>query len=253
VTLCYNCIRLGHLAKECPGTIPICLCCKFVGHEVEDCPRMITKVESMNMRQENYEGSQETKGMLDNHKEKGSEEFQTTLVQLEEMMDVQKDVSFLEILKLKQCISTRIEDFDIDCVLDEETQVNIMTEETWEILGKPTVVPLLGRIGLFKGKVITLYGRVTNIPIIVHGTLIEEEFEVIKFVENIAPFPLLLGKTWIEKDHIKRKEEEEATEKKKQELRDFIARKIDRLIEEREDKLKQQRARELAFEVEIMQ
>jgi hypothetical protein len=142
------------------------------------------------------------------------------------------DVSLPEILKLKQRISERIEDFDIDCVLDEETQVNIMIEETWEILGKPIVVPSLGRIGLFKGNMITLCGRVTNIPIIVHGTSTEEEFEVIKFVENNAPFPLLLGKPWIEKDHIRRKAEEEATENKNQELRDFIARKIDRLIEE---------------------
>jgi hypothetical protein len=45
-----------------------------------------------------------------------------------------------------------------------------MTEETWEILGKPTMVPSLGRIGLFKGKMINLCGRVTNVPIIVHGT-----------------------------------------------------------------------------------
>jgi hypothetical protein len=37
----------------------------------------------------------------------------------------------------------------------------------------------------------------------------------------------LLGKTWIEKDHIWRKAEEEATEQKKQELRDFIAKKIE--------------------------
>jgi hypothetical protein len=36
LTLCYNYRRLGHLAKECPGTCPICLCCKIVGHEVED-------------------------------------------------------------------------------------------------------------------------------------------------------------------------------------------------------------------------
>jgi hypothetical protein len=54
LTLCYNCIRPGHLAKECPGTGPICLCCKVMGHEVEDCPRMIAKVENMNMRQEKY-------------------------------------------------------------------------------------------------------------------------------------------------------------------------------------------------------
>jgi len=58
----------------------------------------------------------------------------------------------------------------------------------------------------------------------------EEEFEVIKFVENNAPFALLIGKTWIEKDRIWRKEEEEATEQKKKELRDSMARKIVRLI-----------------------
>jgi hypothetical protein len=63
----------------------------------------------------------------------------------------------------------------------------------------------------------------------------------------------LLGKTWIEKDQIRRKAEEEATEKKKKELRDFIARKIDRLIEEQEDKSKQQRERELVVEVERTQ
>jgi hypothetical protein len=86
---------------------------------------------------------------------------------------------------------------------------------------------------------ITLCGRVTNVPMIAHGTSTEEEFEVIKFVENGSPFALLLGKTWIEKDQIKRKEKEEATGQKKQELRDFIARKIERLIEEQEDKSKQ--------------
>jgi hypothetical protein len=111
------------------------------------------------------------------------------------------------------------------------------------------MVPSLGRIGLFKGKMITLCGRVTNVHVIIHGTSTKEEFEVIKFVENIASFPLLLGKTWIKEDHIRRKEEEEATKKKKKELRDFIARKIDRLIEEREDKSKQHKTRELVVEV----
>jgi hypothetical protein len=142
-------------------------------------------------------------------------------------MDVHKYVSLLEILKVKQCISERIEDFNIDCILDEETNVNIMTEGTWKILGKPTVVPSLGRVGLFKGKMITSCGRVSNVPITVHGTSTEEEFEVIKFIGDITPFPLFLGKTWIEKDQIRKKEEEEATKKKKKEMRDFIARKID--------------------------
>jgi hypothetical protein len=54
----------------------------IVGHEVEDCPRMIDKLKRMNMRQEKYEGIQETKSMLENHKEKESEKAQTMLLQL---------------------------------------------------------------------------------------------------------------------------------------------------------------------------
>jgi hypothetical protein len=69
LTLCYNCRRPGHLAKECLGIGPICICCKSIGHEVEDFPRMIAKVEKMNMRQENYEEGQRTKDMLENQKE----------------------------------------------------------------------------------------------------------------------------------------------------------------------------------------
>jgi hypothetical protein len=115
-------------------------------------------------------------------------------------MDDHKDISWPEILKEKQRIVTRIEDFDIDCVLNEETHVNIMPKSTWEILGKPAMIPSLGRIGVFKGNMITLCGRVTNIPMISHETSTKEDFEVIRFVENNAPFHLLLGKTWIEKD-----------------------------------------------------
>jgi hypothetical protein len=89
---------------------------------------------------------------------------------LKEMMNVHKYVSLLEILKVKQHMDTRIGDFDIECVLDEETQVNIMIEDIWKILGKPTMIPSLGRTGLFKGKMINLCGRVTNVPIIIHGT-----------------------------------------------------------------------------------
>jgi hypothetical protein len=206
--LCYNCKRLGHISKEFPGIGPLCICCKAIGHEVEVFPRMIAKVENMNMRQENYKEGQETKGMLENHKNK---KLETMLLQLKEVMDDHRDISLPEILKERKCIVTRIKYFDIDCVLDEETHVNIMPERTREILGKPVMVPSLGRVGLFKGKMITLCRRDTNIPMIAHNTSTKEEFEVIKFVANNAPFPLLLGSTWIEKDQIRRKEEEKAT------------------------------------------
>jgi hypothetical protein len=57
----------------------------------------------------------------------------------------------------------------------------------------------------------------------------------------------LLGKNWVEKDQIRRKAEEAATEQKKKELRDFIAKKIERLIHEQEDKSMQLRAKDLGF------
>jgi hypothetical protein len=134
------------------------------------------------------------------------------LLQMNKNLNDHRDINLPEILKEKRCIKTRIRDFDIDCVLDEETPMNIMPESTWEILGRPTMIPSLGGIGLFKGKMITLCGRLTHVPMISHGALTKEEFEIIKFVENNAPLTLMLGKTWIDKDQIQRKEEEEATE-----------------------------------------
>jgi hypothetical protein len=62
-------------------------------------------------------------------------------------MEDHRDISLPGIVKEKQCIVTGIEDFDIDCVLYEETHVNIMPESTLEILGKPTMIPPLGRLG----------------------------------------------------------------------------------------------------------
>jgi hypothetical protein len=64
-----------------------------------------------------------------------------------------------------------------------------------------------------------------------HGTSTEEEFEVVKFIENNALFSMLLGKPWIEGDRARRKEEE-VLEQKKQELKDFMTRRIAHLIEE---------------------
>jgi hypothetical protein len=173
-------------------------------------------------------------------------------LQIRETLNNHREISLPKILKEKECIETRIGDFDIDCVLDAETQVNIMPESTWEILGKPAMIPSLGGIGLFKGNMITLCGRLTHVPMISHGTSTEEEFKVINFVENNDPFALLLGRTWIERDQIRRKEEEEAIEQKKKELMDFMARRIAHLIEEQEDKSKQLGTIDLAIEVERM-
>jgi hypothetical protein len=248
LTLCYSCRRPGHLAKECPGRRPSCLCCKAMDHEVLDFPRMIAKLDRMNMEQENHEKGQETKII-----EEPQKESETVLLKMKETLNDHRDTNLSEILKDKECIEARIGDYNIDCVLDEETQVNIMTERTWEILGKPAMIPSLGGIGLFRGKLINLCGRLTQTSMSAHGTSTTEEFEIVKFVENNTPFSMLLGKTWIEKDQIRRKQEEEDLEQKKKELRDFMARRITHLLEEQENQSKLLRTKDMDVEVERTQ
>jgi hypothetical protein len=83
-------------------------------HEVLDFPRMIAKVERMNMRQENPEEDQETKTM-----EEPQKESENVLLQMKETLNDHININLSEIFKEKECIETRIGDFDIDFVLDE--------------------------------------------------------------------------------------------------------------------------------------
>jgi hypothetical protein len=94
------------------------------------------------------------------------------------------------------------------------------------------MTPSLGGIGLFRGKMINLCGKLTKISMNDNKTSTEEDFEIIKFIENNAPFTMLLGKPWVEKYQARRKEEKEVLEKKKQELKYFMTRRITHLIEE---------------------
>jgi hypothetical protein len=101
-----------------------------------------------------------------------------------------------------------------------------MPEKTWEVIGKPAMIPSLGGIGLFRGKIVMLCGKIAQIPMTVNGTFIEEYFEIIKFIEDNAPFTMLLGKPWIEKDQSRKKEEENVLQQQRQELKGFMTRRI---------------------------
>jgi hypothetical protein len=131
---------------------------------------------------------------------------------MKETLNDHRHVRLSKIFKEKECLEARIRDFDIDCVLDEETQVNIITKRTWEAIVRPAMISSLGGIRLFKGKLINLCGNLTRIPMNAYGISTEEDFEIIKFIENSAPFTMLLGKPWIERDQDRRQEKEEVLE-----------------------------------------
>jgi hypothetical protein len=61
------------------------------------------------------------------------------------------------------------------------------------------MIPSLGGIGLFRGKQVNLCGKITQISMNANGTLTEEYFEIIQFIEDHTLFTMLLGKPWIER------------------------------------------------------
>ena len=87
-----------------------------------------------------------------------------------------------------------------------------MTERTWEAIGRPAMIPSLGGIGLFIGKLVNLCGKLAQIHMNVNGISTEEDFEIIRFIEDSTQFTMLLGKPWIERDQARKKEEEEVLE-----------------------------------------
>jgi hypothetical protein len=64
---------------------------------------------------------------------KNQKKFEAILLHMKETLNDHRDISLSKILKEKECIETRIGDFNIECVLDAKTQVNIMPESNWEI------------------------------------------------------------------------------------------------------------------------
>jgi hypothetical protein len=75
-----------------------------------------------------------------------------------------------------------------------------MPERTWEAIGKSSMIPSQGGTSLFRGKIVNLCGRLTQIPMTINGTSTEEDFEIIKFIEDNAPFTMLIGKPWIDRE-----------------------------------------------------
>jgi hypothetical protein len=84
--------------------------------EVLDFPRMIARIEGINMRQENPKVDPKTKIMIES-----KEESEKILLQMKETLNDHRHVRLSKIFKEKECLEARIGDFEIDCVLDEET------------------------------------------------------------------------------------------------------------------------------------
>jgi hypothetical protein len=111
-----------------------------------------------------------------------------------------------------------------------------MPERTWEAIGKLFMTPSLGGTSFFIGKLVKLCGRITQIPMTVNGTSTKEDFEIIKFVEDNARFTMLIGKPYIDREWARQREEAKVLEQKKQELKDFMTRRIAHLMQKQKSR-----------------
>ncbi len=208
--MCYNCRRPGHITKNYYEVGPTCLCCKLVGHETKECHKIIAKIEKGKLKDKGKE-STSFKLVLGDPK-------QVRMEKIKALLGIGKTsvaVTLKDVVKDLPCVSARIRDFDVgSIVLDEEIEGNIMMEETWRILGSPTLLLSLGKIGLFKGKLLSVCGKIIVVNVSIQGTSIVEEFKVVRFIKDSVPFPILLEKTWIAVDRLRR-EQESITERNK--------------------------------------
>ena len=88
----------------------------------------------------------------------------------------------------------QIGDYDMDyIILDLGSDVNILTHQTWESMGKPCLDWSSIQLQLANQSKVIPIGRLSNVTVDVEGLRTFADFEVINIVDDTIPYPALLG------------------------------------------------------------
>jgi hypothetical protein len=91
-------------------------------------------------------------------------------------------------------LSVEIGDYNMDyVVLDLGSEVNVMTKKTWALMGKPKFIYSPIRLKMDNQQSVTPFGIIENVPVDIERVRTFAYFEVIKIVDDICPYPTLLG------------------------------------------------------------
>jgi hypothetical protein len=83
-----------------------------------------------------------------------------------------------------------------DIILDLGYEVNVLPKKIWECMGEPTLGYSLIQLKLANQHRVVPIVRLKGILVDLYGVCTMEYFEVIDIVDNIAPYPALLGPDW---------------------------------------------------------
>lgn len=94
-------------------------------------------------------------------------------------------------------LSAQIGNYDMDyIILDLGSDVNVLTKQTWEQMGKPRLVWSPVQLRLANQQKIVPFGRLVGRTVDVEGVRTTADFEVIYIIDESNPYPALLGIEW---------------------------------------------------------
>jgi hypothetical protein len=94
-------------------------------------------------------------------------------------------------------LNAQIGEYDIDyVVLDLGSEVNVMTKQTWALMGKPKLIYSPIRLRMDNQQAVSPFGRLEHVPVDIDGVRTFADFEVIEIVDDSCPYPALLGIDW---------------------------------------------------------
>jgi hypothetical protein len=91
-------------------------------------------------------------------------------------------------------LNVQIGDYDIDyVVLDLGSEVNVMTKQTWALMGKPKLIYSPFRLRMANQQTVSPIGGLEHVYVDIDGVRTFVDFEVIDIVDDSCPYPTLLG------------------------------------------------------------
>ena len=94
-------------------------------------------------------------------------------------------------------MNIQIGDYKVDSIImDLGLDVNILTKETWENMGKPQLVWSPVKLWLANQAKVTPIGRVPCLAMEVEGMRTYKDFDVIEIVDEGRLYPALMGIGW---------------------------------------------------------
>jgi hypothetical protein len=91
-------------------------------------------------------------------------------------------------------LNAQIVEYAIDYViLDLGSEVNVMTKQTWALMGKPKLIYSPIRLRMANQQAVSPFGILEHVPVDIDRVRTFAYFEVIEIVDDNCPYPALLG------------------------------------------------------------